>query len=57
LLLQSFLTSFLDFSDLADNKAQPRHITLQLGQVFGGSGMPSGVCTLPDARRPCAGLV
>src|ERR1700739_3554602 len=32
LLLQSFLTSFLDFSDLADNKAQPRHVTLQLGQ-------------------------
>src|SRR5438874_3854272 len=32
LLLQSFLTSVLDFSDLADNKAQPRHIALQLGQ-------------------------
>src|SRR5438105_5574157 len=32
LLLQSCLTSFLDFSDLADNKAKPRHITLQLGQ-------------------------
>src|SRR5438105_1616281 len=32
LLLQSFLTSFLDFSDLADDKAQPRHIALQLGQ-------------------------
>src|SRR6478736_1270407 len=32
LLLQSFLTSFLDLSDLADDKAQPRHVTLQLGQ-------------------------
>src|SRR5260370_729224 len=32
LLLQSFLTSFLDLSDLADNKAQPRHIALQLRQ-------------------------
>src|ERR1700730_5065581 len=26
LLLQSFLTSFLDLPDLADNKAQPRHV-------------------------------
>jgi len=26
------LTSFLDFSDLADNKAQPCHVALQLGQ-------------------------
>jgi hypothetical protein len=26
-----FLTSFLDLSDLADNKAQPRHVALQLG--------------------------
>src|SRR6202047_2429641 len=32
LLLQSFLTSVLDLSDLADDKAQPRHIALQLGQ-------------------------
>src|SRR5712672_1581020 len=32
LLLQSFLTSFLDLSDLADNKAQPRYIALQLRQ-------------------------
>src|ERR1700757_1453250 len=32
LLLQLFLTSFLDFSDLADDKAQPRHVALQLGQ-------------------------
>src|SRR5438477_11579225 len=32
LLLQSFLTSVLDFSDLAYNKAQPRQIALQLGQ-------------------------
>src|SRR5438874_11616466 len=32
LLLQSFLTSVLALSDLADNKAQPRHIALQLGQ-------------------------
>ena len=32
LLLQSFLTSFLDLPDLADNKAQPRHVALQLGQ-------------------------
>src|SRR6478736_1362709 len=32
LLLQSFLTSVLDFSDLADDEAQPRHVTLQLGQ-------------------------
>src|SRR5580704_11586656 len=32
LLLQSFLTSVLDLPDLADNKAQPRHIALQLGQ-------------------------
>src|ERR1700731_689754 len=32
LLLQSFLTSVLDLPDLADNKAQPRHVTLQLGQ-------------------------
>src|SRR5260370_5968679 len=32
LLLQSVLTSFLDLPDLADNKAQPRHIALQLGQ-------------------------
>src|ERR1700720_1388137 len=31
LLLQSFLTSVLDLPDLADNKAQPRHVTLQLG--------------------------
>src|SRR3954451_14536094 len=30
LLLQSFLTSFLDLPDLAHNKAQPRHIPLQL---------------------------
>ncbi len=26
-------TSVLDFSDLADNKAQPRYVTLQLGQA------------------------
>src|SRR5438270_289750 len=32
LLLQSFLTSVLDFFDLADDKAQPCHLTLQLGQ-------------------------
>src|SRR6476660_6543503 len=32
LLLQSFLTSVLDLPNLADNKAQPRHVTLQLGQ-------------------------
>src|SRR3984893_15750183 len=32
LLLQSFLTSFLDLPDLADNKTQPRHVALQLGQ-------------------------
>src|SRR6201981_661133 len=32
LLLQSFLTSFLDLPELADNKAQPCHVTLQLGQ-------------------------
>jgi hypothetical protein len=32
LLLQSFLTSFLDLPDLADDKAQPRHVALQLGQ-------------------------
>ncbi len=32
LLLQSFLTSFLDLPDLADHKAQPRHVALQLGQ-------------------------
>src|SRR5438874_6025698 len=32
LLLQSFLTSVLDLSDLADDKAQPRYIALQLGQ-------------------------
>src|ERR1700730_10170142 len=31
LLLQSFPTSVLDLSDLADNKAQPRHVALQLG--------------------------
>ena len=34
LLLQSFLTSFLDLPDLADNKAQPRHVALQLGQYI-----------------------
>src|SRR5207245_4168932 len=32
LLLQSFLTSLLDLPDLADDKAQPRHIALQLRQ-------------------------
>src|ERR1700730_4321061 len=32
LLLQSFLASFLDLPDLADDKAQPRHVALQLGQ-------------------------
>src|ERR1700730_13023487 len=32
LLLQSFLTSCLDLPDLADHKAQPRHVALQLGQ-------------------------
>src|SRR6476659_5663207 len=32
LLLESLLASFLDLSDLADNKAQPRHVALQLGQ-------------------------
>src|SRR6201997_3048103 len=32
LLLQSFLTSVLDLPDLADDKAQPRHVALQLGQ-------------------------
>src|SRR5215467_4990430 len=32
LLLQSFLTSFLNLFDLADNKTQPRHVALQLGQ-------------------------
>ena len=32
LLLQSFLTSSLDPSDPADNKAQPCHVALQLGQ-------------------------
>src|SRR5439155_19495811 len=32
LLLQSFLTSVLDLPDLADNKTQPRHVALQLGQ-------------------------
>ena len=31
LLLQSFLTSFLDLPDLADNKTQPRNLALQLG--------------------------
>src|SRR4030088_1951761 len=34
LLLQSFLTSLLDLPDLADDKAQPRHIALQLGQYI-----------------------
>jgi hypothetical protein len=34
LLLQSFLTSFLDFPDLADDEAQPRHVALQLGQYI-----------------------
>src|SRR5260370_23137311 len=34
LLLQSFLTSFLDLPDLADDKAQPRHVALQLGQYI-----------------------
>src|SRR6201993_5286386 len=32
LLLQLFLTSVLDLFDLADNKAQPRHVALQLNQ-------------------------
>src|SRR6201993_1940166 len=32
LLLQLFLTSVLDLFDLADNKAQPRHVALQLSQ-------------------------
>src|SRR5437764_11715739 len=32
LLLQSFVTSFLDLPDLAHHKAQPRHVALQLGQ-------------------------
>jgi hypothetical protein len=32
LLLQSFLTSFLDLPHLADDEAQPRHIALQLGR-------------------------
>src|SRR6202011_5767751 len=32
LLPQSFLTSFLDLPDLADHKAQPRHVAPQLGQ-------------------------
>src|SRR6202045_4739478 len=32
LLLQSFLTRLLDLPDLADDKAQPRHVALQLGQ-------------------------
>ena len=34
LLLQSFLTSLLDLLDLADDKAQPRHVALQLGQYI-----------------------
>src|SRR6202022_2135066 len=34
LLLQSFLTSLLDLPDLADDKAQPRHVALQLGQYI-----------------------
>src|SRR5437764_5216963 len=32
LLLQSLLTSVLDLPDLADNKAEPGHVALQLGQ-------------------------
>ena len=52
LLLQSFLTSLLDLPDLADDKAQPRHIALQLGQYISRSGVPSGVCTV--ARRSAA---
>src|SRR5215510_11518873 len=32
LLLYSFLTSFLDLPDLADDDAQPRHVALQFGQ-------------------------
>src|ERR1700694_2766096 len=34
LLLQSFLTSFLDLPNLADDEAQPRHVALQLGQYI-----------------------
>jgi hypothetical protein len=37
---------------VGDNKAQPRHVALQLGQAFGGNGMPAGVCTI--ARRSAA---
>ena len=32
LVLQSFVTSFLDLPEPADHKAQPRHVALQLGQ-------------------------
>jgi len=34
LLLQPFLTGVLDLPDLADDKAQPRHVALQLGQYI-----------------------
>jgi hypothetical protein len=52
LLLQSFLTSVLDLSDLASTKPSRAISRCSSAKVFGGSGMPSGACTV--ARRSAA---
>jgi hypothetical protein len=65
LLLQSFLTSFLDLPDLADNKAQPRQVALQLGQGIwrqrhafrGVHGCQTFGCPPPSRGQARAGLV
>jgi len=53
LLLQSFLTSLLDLPDLADDKAQPRHIALQLGREHLAAAACSPGC-VAFARRSAA---
>src|SRR3984893_4377951 len=52
LLLQSFLTSFLDLPDLLTTKPSRATSRCSSAKAFGGSGMLSGVCTV--ARRSAA---
>jgi hypothetical protein len=39
------------------DKAQPRHVALQLRQRICRQACPPGCAQLPDVRPPCAGLV
>src|ERR1700756_2412337 len=51
-LLQSFLTSYLDLLIWLITKPSRAISRCSSAKVFGGSGMPSGVCTV--ARRSAA---